>query len=203
MAVQPRLPVTPQGGLLAGVDEAGRGPLAGPVVAAAVILDERVDIDGIKDSKRLTPLQRGRLATQIRRHARAYSVALADVGEIDSINILQASLLAMDRAVQGLGVLPDLIQVDGRELPRFGGPAADVFAEPIIGGDDSVVAIGAASILAKVYRDRLMRFWHQRYPQYHFRRNKGYGTRAHLQALERFGPCPIHRRSFAPMRMAS
>jgi len=202
MAVQSRLPVTPLGGLLAGVDEAGRGPLAGPVVAAAVILDDRVSIEGIKDSKRLTPLQRSRLATQIRRHARAYCVALADVAEIDSINILQASLLAMDRAVQGLAVLPDVIQVDGRELPKFGGQASDIFAEPIIGGDDSVVAIGAASILAKVYRDRLMRFWHQRYPQYHFQRNKGYGTPAHLQALERFGPCPIHRRSFSPIRVA-
>jgi ribonuclease HII len=203
MAVQPRLPVTPLGGLLAGVDEAGRGPLAGPVVAAAVILDERVNIEGIKDSKRLTPLQRGRLAKEIRRHALAYSVALADVAEIDSINILQASLLAMDRAVQGLAVMPDIIQVDGRDLPKFGGRASDVFAVPIIGGDDRVVAIGAASILAKVYRDRLMRFWHQRYPQYHFRRNKGYGTPAHLQALEHFGPCPIHRRSFSPVRAAS
>ena len=203
MAVQPRFPAIPQGGLLAGVDEAGRGPLAGPVVAAAVILDESVVIEGIKDSKRLTPRQRDRLASQIRRDARAYSVALADVSEIDSINILQASLLAMDRAVQGLTVLPDVIQVDGRDLPKFGGWAREVFAEPVIGGDDSVVAIGAASILAKVYRDRLMRFWHQRYPQYHFRRNKGYGTPAHLLALQRFGPCPIHRRSFSPLRVTS
>ena len=203
MAVQPRLPVTPQGGLLAGVDEAGRGPLAGPVVAAAVILDEHVNIVGINDSKQLTAVQRSRIATQIRRHAKAYSVALADVHEIDSINILQATLLAMDRAVQGLKLRPDVIQVDGRDLPRFGGDARGIYAEPIVGGDGSVVAIGAASILAKVYRDRLMRYWHQRYPEYHFKRNKGYGTRAHLQALERFGPCPIHRRSFSPLRIAS
>jgi ribonuclease HII len=200
MAVQPRVEMMPQSGLLAGVDEAGRGPLAGPVVAAAVILDERVCIDGIKDSKQLTARQRGRLASQIRRHASAYSVALADVDEIDSVNILRASLLAMERAVYGLTVTPDIIQVDGRELPRFEKLAGRVHAEPIIRGDQHVVAIGAASILAKVYRDRMMRFWHRRYPQYDFHRNKGYGTPAHLAALKRFGPCPIHRRSFSPVR---
>lgn len=200
MAVQPRLEMIPHSGLLAGVDEAGRGPLAGPVVAAAVILDDHINIEGIKDSKQLTSRQRGRLAIQIRRHASAYAVALADVGEIDSVNILKASLLAMERAVYRLGVTPDIIQVDGRELPRFGKLAKRVHAEPIIQGDQHVAAIGAASILAKVYRDRLMRFWHLRYPQYDFRNNKGYGTRAHFMALERFGPCPIHRRSFAPVR---
>lgn len=203
MAVQPRLEMTPHSGLLAGVDEAGRGPLAGPVVAAAVILDEGVCIEGIKDSKQLTALQRGRLATQIRRHCIAYGVALADVSEIDSVNILRASLLAMERAVYRLNVLPDFIQVDGRELPRFDALAAPILAEPVIQGDQHVAAIGAASILAKVYRDRMMRFWHQRYPQYDFDRNKGYGTRAHFAALRQFGPCPIHRLSFAPMKDAA
>ena len=187
---------------MAGVDEAGRGPLAGPVVAAAVILDEERPIDGLKDSKLLTEVRRVELAKEVRKRARAFAVALAEPIEIDGVNILQASLLAMERAVLRLGLSPDLIQVDGRQIPRFEGAERRFVAEPIVRGDQLVPAISAASILAKVCRDRLMRRWHRRYPHYGFDSNKGYATPRHLAALSRFGPCPIHRQSFAPVRRA-
>ena len=185
----------------AGVDEAGRGSLAGPVVAAAVILDEDRPIAGLKDSKLLTHRQRGRLASAVRRRARSFSVALAGPAEIDSVNILQASLLAMERAVFGLDLAPDRVQVDGNQTPAFEG-AEGFAAESVIRGDRLIPAISAASILAKVCRDRLMRLWHRRYPCYGFDTNKGYPTAVHLAALKRFGPCAIHRRSFAPVRRA-
>ena len=187
---------------MAGVDEAGRGPLAGPVVAAAVILDDERPIDGLRDSKLLTEARRVELAKAVRRRARAFAVALAEPAEIDGVNILQASLLAMERAVLRLGLKPDLLRVDGRQIPRFDGAEQPFLAEPVVRGDQLVPAISAASILAKVYRDRLMRRWHRRYPHYGFDSNKGYPTPRHLAALSRFGPCPIHRQSFAPVRRA-
>jgi ribonuclease HII len=183
-----------------GVDEAGRGPLAGPVVAAAVILDRGKPIEGLRDSKLLTELQRVRLASEIRRKAKAFAVAFASHGEIDGINILQASLLAMERAVLRLHIVPELVRVDGRQIPAFHEHARFYRAEPIIDGDNLVPEISAASILAKVCRDRLMRRLHRRYPQYGFDQNKGYGTAEHLRALEKFGPCAIHRATFAPVR---
>jgi len=185
---------------VAGVDEAGRGPLAGPVVAAAVVLDARRPIAGLKDSKQLTETRRTALAKAIRQRARAFAVALAEPSEIDGINILEASLLAMERAVLRLGLTPDLVQVDGRQIPRFQGAERAILAEPVVRGDQRIAAISAASILAKVCRDRLMRRWHRRYPDYGFDANKGYATPRHLAALRRLGPCPIHRRSFAPVR---
>ncbi|TNF59313.1 MAG: ribonuclease HII [Burkholderiales bacterium] len=181
-------------GLLAGVDEAGRGPLAGPVVAAAVILDDQAPIRGLADSKKLTELQRERLHDEIRAKALCCSVALASVEEIDGLNILQATLLAMRRAVQGLRLKPAKVLVDGNRLP-----ALDVLAEAVVGGDARVAAISAASILAKVTRDRLLQDLHQRHPEYGFDRHKGYGTAQHLDALRRLGPLPEHRRSFAPV----
>jgi ribonuclease HII len=183
-----------------GVDEAGRGPLAGPVVAAAVVLDPARPIDGLRDSKLLTELQRVRLAAEIRRKAKAFAVAFASHDEIDGINILQASLLAMERAVLRLRLVPELIQVDGRQIPSFHEHARLYRAEPVIDGDNLVPVISAASILAKVCRDRLMRRLHRRYPQYGFDENKGYATAAHLRALAEFGPCAIHRTTFAPVR---
>ena len=185
---------------ICGVDEAGRGPLAGPVVAAAVVLDRRRPIDGLRDSKLLTQLQRVRLAAQVRRNAKAFAVAFASHEEIDAINILQASLLAMRRAVLRLELVPELVRVDGRQIPSFAEHARQYRAEPIIDGDNLVPEISAASILAKVCRDRLMRRLHRRYPQYGFDQNFGYATAEHLRALERFGPCAIHRATFAPVR---
>ena len=185
-----------------GVDEAGRGPLAGPVVAAAVVLHEDRPIDGLNDSKLLTEAERFRLAKVVRQRARAFAVGMAGPDEIDGINILQASLLAMERAVLRLGVVPDLVQVDGNQVPRFEGLDRQFAAEPIVRGDQLIPAISAASILAKVCRDRLMRRWHRAYPDYGFDSNKGYPTPKHLRALQRFGPCPIHRQSFAPVRRA-
>jgi len=183
-----------------GVDEAGRGPLAGPVVAAAVVLDRRRPIDGLRDSKLLTELQRVRLAAEIRRKAKAFAVGFATHQEIDGVNILQASLLAMERAVLRLRLVPELVRVDGRQIPAFHQHARLYRAEPIIDGDNLVPEISAASILAKVCRDRLMRRLHRRYPQYGFDQNKGYGTAEHLSALATFGPCAIHRATFAPVR---
>jgi len=185
---------------ICGVDEAGRGPLAGPVVAAAVVLDPAQPIEGLRDSKLLTELQRVRLAIEIRRKAKAFAVASASHFEIDDINILQASLLAMRRAVLRLSLVPDLIRVDGRQIPAFHEHARRYIAEPVIDGDNLVPVISAASILAKVCRDRLMRRLHRRYPQYGFDENKGYATATHLKALATFGPCAIHRVSFAPVR---
>ena len=183
-----------------GVDEAGRGPLAGPVVAAAVILDRGRPIEGLRDSKLLTELQRLRLGVEIRRKAKAFAVAFASHVEIDGINILQASLLAMERAVLRLGTIPELVRVDGRQIPAFHARARLYRAEPVVDGDNLLPEISAASILAKVCRDRLMRRLHRRYPQYGFDQNFGYGTPEHLRALEKFGPCAIHRATFAPVR---
>ena len=181
-------------GLVAGVDEAGRGPLAGPVVAAAVILDDLAPIRGLADSKKLTSRQRERLYDEIRAKALCCSVAQSSVEEIDALNILQATMLAMRRAVQGLRLKPTKVLVDGNRLP-----ALDVLAEAVVGGDASVAAISAASILAKVTRDRLLQDLHERHPEYGFDRHKGYGTAQHLAALQRMGPLPDHRRSFAPV----
>jgi len=182
-------------GLVAGVDEAGRGPLAGPVVAAAVILDELKPIEGLADSKQLTPLRRARLFDEIRAKALCSSIALASVEEIDALNILQATLLAMQRAVEGLRLRPRKALVDGNRLPLLA-----ISAEAIVRGDARVKAISAASILAKVHRDRLCEALHAQHPQYGFDAHKGYPTPAHLEALRAHGPCPQHRRSFAPVR---
>lgn len=184
----------PPQGLVAGVDEAGRGPLAGPVVAAAVILDELRPIPGLADSKKLTAARREALFDEIRAKALCCSIAEASVEEIDRLNILQATLLAMRRAVQGLRLKPALVLVDGNRLPVL-----DVPAEAIIQGDALVPAISAASILAKVHRDRWCAQVHEEFPQYGFAGHKGYGTAAHLAALRAHGACPLHRRSFAPV----
>jgi ribonuclease HII len=180
--------------LIAGVDEAGRGPLAGPVYAAAVILDPDCPIPGLRDSKVLSAAQRERLAAQIRAHALAWAVAAADVAEIDALNILQATLLAMRRAVEALDTAPTEALIDGNRVPRLACPA-----RAIVKGDRDVAAISAASILAKTARDALLLGLHDLYPWYGFARNKGYGTKEHLAALERHGPCPEHRLSFAPV----
>ena len=181
-------------GLIAGVDEAGRGPLAGPVVAAAVILDDMNPIKGLNDSKKLSPLRREKLYDEIRAKALCCSVAEASVEEIDELNILQATMLAMRRAVDGLRLKPHMVLVDGNRLPVL-----DVLAEAIVRGDVTVPAISAASILAKVTRDRWCQELDQRYPQYGFAGHKGYGTAEHLAALRTHGACPEHRRTFAPV----
>lgn len=181
-------------GLIAGVDEAGRGPLAGPVVAAAVILDDRHAIKGLADSKKLSARRREALFDEIRAKALCCSIAQASVEEIDEFNILQATLLAMRRAVMGLRLPPKLVLVDGNRLPVL-----DIRAEAIVKGDDKVLAISAASILAKVTRDRWCLEYHQQFPQYGFDQHKGYGTADHLAALRLHGPCPQHRRTFRPV----
>ncbi len=183
--------------LCCGVDEAGRGPLAGAVFAAAVILDPARPIPGLNDSKLLSEKKRQQLAIEIRRHARAFSVAFATVEEIDRLNILQATLLAMKRAVLGLSPAPQEMLVDGLHLPATG-----IRGRAIVEGDRLIAEISAASILAKTSRDLEMCEWDRRYPDYGFAQHKGYGTRAHLDALRRVGPCEIHRRSFAPVRAA-
>jgi len=182
-------------GLMAGVDEAGRGPLAGPVVAAAVILDDLNPIRGLADSKVLTPQRRAELYDEIRAKALCSAVAEASVEEIDRLNILQATLLAMRRAVQALRLKPVRVLVDGNQLPVL-----DILAEAVVKGDALVPAISAASILAKVHRDRWCVDIHSRFPQYGFDEHKGYGTPAHLEALRVHGACPLHRQSFAPVR---
>ena len=181
-------------GLVAGVDEAGRGPLAGPVVAAAVILDELHPIAGLADSKKLTPARRAKLYDEIRAKALCFSIAEASVEEIDQINILQATLLAMRRAVLGLRLKPAMVLVDGNRLPLL-----DVPAEAIIKGDALVPAISAAAILAKVHRDRWCAQVDAEFPQYGFAGHKGYGTAVHMEALREHGACIHHRRSFAPV----
>ena len=183
-------------GLVAGVDEAGRGPLAGPVVAAAVILDPRRPIDGLADSKVLTAARREVLEAEILASALCCSVALASVEEIDGLNILQATMLAMRRAVMGLRLKPARVLVDGNRLPVL-----DVLAEAIVGGDATEQAISAASILAKVHRDRMCVELDRQYPQYGFAAHKGYGTPEHLLALKVHGACRVHRRSFAPVAL--
>ena len=182
-------------GLMAGVDEAGRGPLAGPVVAAAVILDDLKPIKGLADSKVLSPAKRERLFDEIRAKALACCIAEASVEEIDRLNILQATLLAMSRAVAGLRLLPHRVLVDGKQLPPL-----TMTAVAIVKGDSKVPAISAASILAKVHRDRLCVDLHQAYPAYGFAGHKGYPTAAHLAALQAHGACAAHRRSYAPVR---
>jgi ribonuclease HII len=181
-------------GLIAGVDEAGRGPLAGPVVAAAVILDDLNPIQGLADSKKLTALRREKLYDEIRAKALCCSIGQASVEEIDTLNILQATMLAMKRAVEGLRLKPNKVLVDGNRLPTL-----SVLAEAIVKGDSLVPCISAASILAKVYRDRWCAEFHLEYPQYGFAGHKGYGTVRHLAALREHGACPQHRRSFAPV----
>lgn len=182
-------------GLMAGVDEAGRGPLAGPVVAAAVILDELNPIKGLNDSKALTARARERLFDEIRGKALCCSIGQASVEEIDRLNILQATLLAMRRAVDGLRLKPHMVLVDGNRLPSLHVPA-----QAIVKGDAKVKAISAASIIAKVHRDRLCLALHEQHPQYGFDGHKGYPTALHLAALQAHGACPQHRRSFGPVR---
>lgn len=181
--------------LVCGIDEAGRGALAGPVIAAAVILDPRRPIDGLRDSKKMTPRQRERVALLVRERALAWTIGAAEVDEIDAINILQATLRAMARAVTALRPVPVLALVDGNQLPRLAMPA-----RCIVGGDDSEPAISAASILAKTHRDALMRALDAIHPGYGFARHAGYGTAAHLQQLRQRGACVQHRRSYAPVR---
>lgn len=180
---------------VAGVDEVGRGPLAGPVVAAAVILDPDRPIDGLRDSKQLPEVRRVELDIEIRNSALAWAIGFCTPAEIDQFNILQASMLAMRRAVEALSVMPELVRVDGNRCPELAIPT-----EAIIGGDDSVACISAASIIAKVYRDAEMLRLHQEYPLYGFDRHKGYPTPAHLAALAEHGACPIHRQSYAPVQ---
>ncbi len=175
-----------------GVDEAGRGPLAGPVYAAAVILDPEREIPGLNDSKKLSEKKREALFDVIREQAVAYAVASASVEEIEMLNILNATFLAMKRAIDGLHVKPDLAIIDGNQLP----PNLSVQAQTIVKGDSLSAAIGAASILAKVSRDRLMKQLDEQYPQYQFNKHKGYGTALHVELLRRYGPSPIHRLSF-------
>ena len=184
-----------QPGLIAGVDEAGRGPLAGPVVAAAVILDDLQPIKGLNDSKVLTARARDRLFDEIHAKALCFCIAQASVEEIDQLNILHATMLAMRRAVEGLRLRPHKVLVDGNRIPTL-----RVAAEAIVKGDAKVKAISAASILAKVHRDRLCLQLHELHPQYGFDGHKGYPTSAHLSALREHGACPEHRRSFAPVR---
>jgi len=183
--------------LVAGVDEVGRGPLAGAVVAAAVILDPQQPIAGLNDSKKLSAKRREQLAAEIRSKALAWSLGRAEVEEIDDINILQATFLAMQRALEGLRIQPDLVKIDGNRCPKSSYPM-----QAIVGGDATVAEISAASILAKVVRDAELVELDKQYPQYGFAKHKGYGTAEHLAALREHGATPIHRRSFAPVRNA-
>lgn len=185
-------------GLLAGVDEAGRGPLAGPVVAAAVILDDLNPVRGLADSKKLSAFKREELYHLIRERSLCFCIAEATVEEIDALNILEATMLAMRRAVQGLRLTPAKVLVDGNRLPTL-----DVLAEAIVKGDAKIPSISAASILAKVYRDHWCHQLHSQFPLYGFDRHKGYGTPEHIQALRTHGPTPWHRRSFAPVAEAA
>lgn len=182
-------------GWICGVDEAGRGPLAGPVFAAAVILDPAAPIDGLRDSKKLTALRRERLADEIRHRAKAWAIASASAAEIDALNILAATMLAMRRAVDALSTAPGLVLVDGNRAPQL-----VCRVETVVGGDAIEPAISAASILAKTARDALLMELHSAWPQYRFDRHKGYPTPEHLQLLREHGPIPEHRRSFAPVR---
>ncbi|MCO1601111.1 MULTISPECIES: ribonuclease HII [Desulfosporosinus] len=181
--------------LLAGVDEAGRGPLAGPVVAGACILPAKFDLPGLNDSKMLTESKREKLFIQIQKQAIDYAIGSAEPAEIDALNILQATKLAMKRSIEGLTIRPHYLLIDALNLPDVQLPQL-----PLIGGDHLSASIAAASILAKVTRDRLMVQLHSLYPEYTFSKNKGYGTSEHMQVLKRLGPCPLHRKSFAPVR---
>lgn len=182
--------------MLAGVDEAGRGPLAGPVFAAAVILDPARPVGGLADSKALSPARREQLADDIRKQALAWCVASASVEEIDSLNILQATMLAMRRACEGLAIAPTMALIDGNRIPK----GLACAAQAIVKGDATVQAISAASILAKTARDLDCMALHSLYPAYAFDQHKGYGTALHMERLQEFGPCAAHRRSFAPVK---
>jgi ribonuclease HII len=186
--------------LVAGIDEAGRGPLAGPVVAAAVILRNGQRIEGLADSKTLSASRRSYLFDRIRYEALAFAIAWSDAEEIDRLNILQATMLAMRRAILGLAFRPAMVEVDGNRLPdlRFGEYSPEGIA--IVGGDRLVASISAASILAKVHRDRMLQRVDSLYPEYGFAQHKGYGTRSHRDCISRHGPCPYHRRTFDPVR---
>lgn len=179
---------------ICGIDEAGRGPLAGPVIASAVVLDSKHQIIGITDSKKLSPATRTRLALQIKDIALAWGIGKADVVEIETMNILQATLLAMVRAYEQLGIPLDLALVDGNQAPRL-----DCRTQTVVKGDEKVEAIGAASILAKVERDRIMMEYAEQHPEYGFDVNFGYYSEGHINALKKYGPCPIHRKSFRPV----
>jgi ribonuclease HII len=182
---------------IAGIDEAGRGPLAGPVVAAAVILPDHVRLTGINDSKQLSETERERLYRAILNKAVGVGIGSADAGEIDALNILEATRLAMQRAIENVAPPPDYLLIDAVTLP-----AVRIPLRPIVKGDELSLSIAAASIIAKVTRDHLMAAYHETFPQYNFLSHKGYGTAEHLQMLARFGPCSIHRRTFAPVREA-
>ena len=184
------------GELICGVDEAGRGPLAGPVFAAAVILDPAKPIDGLRDSKKLPEARRDALAAQIKANAMAWSIAQCSETEIDALNILQASMLAMRRAVEGLKVVPTLALIDGNRCPVM-----NVRSEAIVKGDDKIPAISAASILAKTARDAMLLVLHEQYPDYAFDQHKGYPTALHLERLRLHGVSPVHRKSYAPVRV--
>ena len=194
--MQPDLFFDPNLALTAGVDEAGRGPLAGPVVAAAVILDPENPIEGLADSKKLTAKKREALEPLIKERALAWCVAEASVEEIDEINILQATMLAMQRAVAGLKVQPEFVQIDGNRIPKL-----PMMAEAIVKGDAKVAAISAASILAKTHRDAYMMEQAHRYPGYGFEKHMGYGTAEHIKAIETLGVLPIHRKTFKPISL--
>ena len=189
--------------LVAGIDEAGRGPLAGPVVAAAVILDRARPIEGLKDSKLLSASQRERLATVIRERALSWSVAWADAAEIDALNILRATMLAMRRAMLGLAVVPAGVQIDGNRLPDLRLRDRQLVGEAVVRGDSNIPAISAASIIAKTARDHIMIRMDRMYPNYGFARHKGYGTATHRERLQKHGPCEQHRKSFRPVRQAT
>jgi len=184
-----------RGEVICGVDEAGRGPLAGPVFAAAVILDPMRPINGLRDSKKLSPARRDELAVIIRRDALAWAIAHCSETEIDELNILQATMLAMRRAIEGLSVLPSLALIDGNRCP-----VCSIRTEAIVKGDDKVAEISAASILAKTARDAALTDMHRTYPQYAFDQHKGYPTALHLERLRAHGVSPVHRRSYAPVR---
>ena len=181
--------------LIAGVDEAGRGPLAGPVVAAAVILDPDNPIEGLRDSKKLTAAKREKLATEIKQKALSWSIAHATVEEIDELNILEATMLAMKRAIVGLALEPNLILVDGNRIPKM-----NRRINAVVKGDDKIAAISAASILAKTTRDGWMVELDARYPEYGFAKHKGYGVKQHIEAIRRYGVLPVHRKSFSPVK---
>jgi len=189
-------------GPVAGIDEAGRGPLAGPVVAAAVILNPDRPIDGLDDSKKLSARRRDALREEITNNATSWSVAWADAAEIDAINILAATMLAMRRAILGLPVMPAGVLVDGNRLPNLNFNGRKLHGEAVVGGDARIPAISAASIIAKTTRDRIMTKMDTLYPGYEFARHKGYGTEIHLARLREHGPCEQHRQSFAPVRLA-
>jgi ribonuclease HII len=187
---------------VAGIDEAGRGPMAGPVVAAAVILRPGRRIEGVADSKTLSPDERAALSVMIRRDALCFGIGWADRAEIDALNILQATFLAMRRALLAMTLTPDHVLVDGNRLPELGGLGKTLTARAIVGGDATIPAISAASILAKTARDNYMNHMDTIYPAYSFATHKGYCTPAHQRLLELHGPCPLHRRSFAPVRQS-